>query len=87
MEIYCEFSTWQSGKLIAIIKGVSAVVLSHLLATNVLKKKQSLLNSSQINDSFSSHRLEKITHTNSGKYECVFLTDPEVKQTIEVRSK
>uniref|UniRef100_A0A3Q4NA79 Basigin n=1 Tax=Neolamprologus brichardi TaxID=32507 RepID=A0A3Q4NA79_NEOBR len=31
-------------------------------------------------------KLEKITHTTSGKYECVFLTDPEVKQTIEVRT-
>ena len=36
---------------------------------------------------FSFHSLEKITHSSSGKYECVFLTDPEVKQTIEVKSK
>lgn len=33
------------------------------------------------------HSLEKITHSSGGKYECVFLTDPEVKQTIEVKSK
>ncbi|XP_031173944.1 basigin isoform X2 [Sander lucioperca] len=31
-------------------------------------------------------RLDKITHTSGGKYECVFLTDPEVKQTIEVKT-
>ncbi|XP_054459094.1 basigin [Anoplopoma fimbria] len=31
-------------------------------------------------------RLEKITHTSGGKYECVFLTEPEVKQTIEVKT-
>lgn len=34
---------------------------------------------------FISLHLEKITYTSSGKYECVFLTDPEVKQTIEVK--
>lgn len=31
-------------------------------------------------------KLEKITLASSGKYECVFLTDPEVKQTIEVKT-
>ncbi|KAF3834974.1 hypothetical protein F7725_027532 [Dissostichus mawsoni] len=31
-------------------------------------------------------RLNKITHNSAGKYECVFLTEPEVKQTIEVKS-
>ncbi|XP_049910833.1 basigin [Epinephelus moara] len=31
-------------------------------------------------------RLDKITHSSGGKYECVFLTDPEVKQTIEVKT-
>lgn len=36
---------------------------------------------------FSLHSLDKITHTSGGKYECVFLTEPEVKQTIEVKSK
>ncbi|XP_029938299.1 basigin isoform X2 [Salarias fasciatus] len=30
--------------------------------------------------------LDKITHTNAGKYECVFLTNPEVKKTIEVKA-
>ncbi|XP_029356812.1 basigin isoform X2 [Echeneis naucrates] len=30
--------------------------------------------------------LDKITHSSSGKYECVFLTEPEVKQTIEVKT-
>ncbi|XP_051232028.1 basigin isoform X1 [Dicentrarchus labrax] len=30
--------------------------------------------------------LEKITHSSGGKYECVFLTEPEVKQTIEVKT-
>lgn len=31
--------------------------------------------------------LEKITYSFSGKYECVFQTDPEVKQMIEVKCK
>ncbi|KAM3619831.1 uncharacterized protein V6R79_014275 [Siganus canaliculatus] len=30
--------------------------------------------------------LEKISHTSSGKYECVFLTEPNAKQTIEVKT-
>ncbi|XP_018522795.1 basigin isoform X1 [Lates calcarifer] len=30
--------------------------------------------------------LDKITHSSSGKYECVFLTEPEVKKTIEVKT-
>lgn len=37
-------------------------------------------------DSYTVFRLEKITHTSSGKYECVFQTDPEVQQTIEVKT-
>ncbi|XP_071343583.1 basigin isoform X2 [Trachinotus anak] len=32
------------------------------------------------------HTLEKITHTSGGKYECVFLTEPQVNQTIEVKT-
>lgn len=31
--------------------------------------------------------MDKITHSSGGKYECVFLTDLELKQTIEVKSK
>ncbi|XP_042338217.1 basigin isoform X2 [Plectropomus leopardus] len=31
-------------------------------------------------------RLDKITHSSGGKYECVFMTDPEAKQTIEVKT-
>lgn len=31
--------------------------------------------------------LEKIGHNSGGKYECVFLTEPVVKQTIEVKSE
>lgn len=31
--------------------------------------------------------LDKITHNSGGVYECVFLTEPAVKQTIEVKSK
>ncbi|KAF7655791.1 hypothetical protein LDENG_00050730 [Lucifuga dentata] len=31
-------------------------------------------------------RLEKITFHTGGKYECVFLTDPEVRKTIEVKT-
>lgn len=38
---------------------------------------------------FFSSSLDKITHSSSGKYECVFLFNPssEVKQSIEVKSK
>nr|XP_019936894.1 PREDICTED: basigin isoform X2 [Paralichthys olivaceus] len=35
---------------------------------------------------FTSLNLEKITHHSAGIYECVFMTDPEVKQTIEVKT-
>ncbi|KAM7388439.1 hypothetical protein PAMP_024613 [Pampus punctatissimus] len=31
-------------------------------------------------------QLEKITHSSSGKYDCVFLTDPVVQQTIDVKT-
>lgn len=31
--------------------------------------------------------LEKITYSSSGKYECVFETDPVVKEVIEVKCK
>ncbi|XP_059198010.1 basigin [Centropristis striata] len=35
---------------------------------------------------FTTLRLDKITHSSGGKYECVFLTEPEAKQTIEVKT-
>ncbi|XP_028259138.1 basigin isoform X2 [Parambassis ranga] len=35
---------------------------------------------------YTSLRLEKITHSSGGKYECVFLTEPQVKETIEVKT-
>ncbi|XP_019936893.2 basigin isoform X2 [Paralichthys olivaceus] len=35
---------------------------------------------------FTSLNLEKITHHSAGIYECVFMTDPKVKQTIEVKT-
>lgn len=35
---------------------------------------------------YTSLNLEKITLSSGGKYECVFLTEPEVKQTIEVKT-
>ncbi|KAM9333131.1 basigin-like isoform 1-T2 [Pholidichthys leucotaenia] len=35
---------------------------------------------------FTTYNLEKITHNSGGKYECVFLGEPEVKQTIEVKT-
>nr|XP_040039344.1 basigin isoform X2 [Gasterosteus aculeatus aculeatus] len=31
-------------------------------------------------------RLDKITYTSGGKYECVFLTEPQAKRTIEVKT-
>ncbi|XP_077572721.1 basigin isoform X2 [Stigmatopora nigra] len=31
-------------------------------------------------------RLDKITHTSGGKYECVFLSEPQLQQTIEVKT-
>lgn len=43
--------------------------------------------SSQILNCFSSHSLEKITHSSGGKYECVFETEPPLTRTIEVKSK
>ncbi|KAM9357618.1 basigin [Symphorus nematophorus] len=41
---------------------------------------------STLSDPFTIYRLEKITHNSGGKYECVFQTDPEAKQTIEVKT-
>ncbi|XP_036970101.1 basigin isoform X1 [Acanthopagrus latus] len=35
---------------------------------------------------FTVHRLEKITHSSGGKYECVFLTEPPLSRTIEVKT-
>ncbi|XP_047198896.1 basigin isoform X2 [Hippoglossus stenolepis] len=35
---------------------------------------------------FTALHLHKITHQSAGKYECVFMTEPEVKQTIEVKT-
>ncbi|XP_011612982.1 basigin isoform X1 [Takifugu rubripes] len=37
-------------------------------------------------DSFTRLQLDKITYSSSGKYECVFETDPVVKEVIEVKS-
>ncbi|XP_056894232.1 basigin isoform X2 [Takifugu flavidus] len=37
-------------------------------------------------DSFTRLHLDKITYSSSGKYECVFETDPVVKEVIEVKS-
>ncbi|XP_069006276.1 basigin isoform X1 [Embiotoca jacksoni] len=41
---------------------------------------------SQKDDSYTRLHLDKITYSSSGKYECVFLTEPQVKQTIEVKT-
>ncbi|XP_076582298.1 basigin isoform X1 [Chaetodon auriga] len=47
-----------------------------------------VIESSKSTDSapFTVLRLDKITYSSGGQYECVFLTDPEVKQTIEVKT-
>ncbi|XP_041791587.1 basigin [Chelmon rostratus] len=47
-----------------------------------------VIESSKSTDSapFTVLRLDKITYSSSGQYECVFLTEPEVKQTIEVKT-
>ncbi|XP_054645723.1 basigin isoform X2 [Dunckerocampus dactyliophorus] len=37
-------------------------------------------------DHYTVLHLEKITHSSGGKYECVFLSDPVVQQTIEVKT-
>ncbi|XP_026200708.1 basigin isoform X1 [Anabas testudineus] len=37
-------------------------------------------------NSYTTLHLDKITFTSGGKYECVFLTEPELKQTIEVKT-
>lgn len=37
-------------------------------------------------DPYTVLHLEKINHNSGGKYECVFLTDPVVQQTIEVKT-
>ncbi|XP_047442398.1 basigin [Mugil cephalus] len=42
--------------------------------------------SKSANQSFTTLSLDKITHNSGGKYECVFESDPEVKQTVEVKT-
>lgn len=47
-----------------------------------------VIESSKSTDSapFTVLHLDKITYSSGGKYECVFLTEPEVKQMIEVKT-
>ncbi|XP_033937522.1 basigin isoform X1 [Pseudochaenichthys georgianus] len=71
----------------------SAVLSCNLTETTLhIKGSHWVYNGKLIEDSKSEEataytilRLNKITHNSAGKYECVFLTEPEVKQTIEVK--
>uniref|UniRef100_A0A3B5ASZ6 Basigin n=1 Tax=Stegastes partitus TaxID=144197 RepID=A0A3B5ASZ6_9TELE len=72
----------------------SAVLSCNLTESSLpIKGSHWLFEGKMIDDSVSSdaspytvHRLDKITHSNSGKYECVFATEPEVKMAIEVKT-
>ncbi|XP_035811323.2 basigin isoform X1 [Amphiprion ocellaris] len=72
----------------------SAVLSCNLTDSSLLiKGSYWTLNGNILEDSvsadaspFTVHRLDKITHSNSGTYECVFKTEPQVKQTIEVKT-
>jgi len=72
----------------------SAVLRCNLTESNLpIKGSHWVHNGKIIEDSQSTEpsasivlSLEKITHSSGGKYECVFLTEPEVKQTIEVKT-
>ncbi|XP_044056577.1 basigin isoform X2 [Siniperca chuatsi] len=72
----------------------SAVLSCNLTESSLpIKGSHWLHNGKLIEDSKSTEatpftvlRLDKITHSSGGKYECVFLTEPEVKQTIEVKT-
>ncbi|XP_028300025.1 basigin isoform X2 [Gouania willdenowi] len=71
----------------------SAVLSCNLTDPLPVKGSHWIYNGKVIEDSVSTDsnpytilRLEKITHTNAGKYECVFQTEPVSKQTIEVKT-
>ncbi|XP_068599358.1 basigin isoform X1 [Brachionichthys hirsutus] len=72
----------------------SAVLSCNLTESSLpIKGSHWLLNGKVIESSkstdaapFTVLRLEKITYTSSGIYECVFLTEPVVKQTVEVKT-
>ncbi|CAJ1060260.1 basigin isoform X2 [Xyrichtys novacula] len=72
----------------------SAVLSCNLTESNLpIKGSHWVYNGKIIEDSKSTDaspstvlRLEKITHSSGGKYECVFETEPEVKGTIEVKT-
>jgi len=72
----------------------SAVLSCNLTAPSLpIKGSHWMHNGKIIEDSKSTEsnsytilQLEKITYNSAGKYECVFLTDPVVQQTIEVKT-
>lgn len=84
-----DFLLGEVEKLIPIMKVASALATSQLFHSScfgpteetVPNKKWSL-----ISCCFSLHSLDKITYHSSGQYECVFMTDPQVMNTIEVKS-
>jgi len=72
----------------------SAVLSCNLTESNLpIKGSHWVHNGKIIEDSkstdsspYTTLRLDKITYTSGGKYECVFETDPVVQQTIEVKT-
>ncbi|XP_022615279.1 basigin isoform X2 [Seriola dumerili] len=71
----------------------SAVLTCNLTSSLPIKGSHWTHNGKVIDDSkytnsssYTVLRLDKITHTSGGQYECVFQTDPEVKQIIEVKT-
>ncbi|XP_053709083.1 basigin isoform X1 [Synchiropus splendidus] len=72
----------------------SATLTCNLTETTLPVKGSHWLHNGKIIDksksteskTYTVYSLEKITHSSGGKYECVFLTEPVVQQTIEVKT-
>ncbi|KAF0042288.1 hypothetical protein F2P81_005820 [Scophthalmus maximus] len=77
-----------------VVNQTSAVLSCNLTESSLPIKGSHWMHNGKLVDSsmstdatpYTTLRLDKITHSSSGKYECVFMTDPEVKQTIEVKT-
>ncbi|KAM9848599.1 basigin [Aulostomus maculatus] len=77
-----------------VVNQTSAVLSCNLTDSSLqIKGSYWMHNGKILEDSKSSNanpytvlKLDKITHSSGGKYECVFMTDPVVQKTIEVKT-
>uniref|UniRef100_A0A3Q4AAD0 Ig-like domain-containing protein n=1 Tax=Mola mola TaxID=94237 RepID=A0A3Q4AAD0_MOLML len=67
-----------------VINQTSAILTCNLTESTVPIKGSLWMHNGKLVEN--SKTTDGITHSSGGKYECVFLTEPEVKQTIEVKT-